>query len=200
MITNVLFSGVGGQGLMTASRVLAEACLLQDWHIKKSEIHGMSQRGGSIEVHLRFSRDEAIFSPVISPGEAHFLLGFELLEALRSLPFVRPEGTVFVDPRRIVPVSVIWSGRCYPDDVWERLQASGRRLMVVPASEKAQSLGNLRLANIILLGAAAFHLGFAVEVLQEAIKCTIKPQLQAPNLEALSAGMLLGAQCAASVS
>ncbi len=200
MITNVLFSGVGGQGLVTASRVLAEACVLQDWHIKKSEIHGMSQRGGSVEVHLRFSREEEVFSPVISPGEAHFLLGFELLEALRSLPYLRPEGSLFLDPRRIIPVSVTWSGRPYPENALERLQASGRRLIVVPASEKAKALGDLRLANIILLGAAAFSLGVAVEALQEAIKRTLKPQLQALNLEALSAGVSLGAQCVASTS
>ncbi|MGE5531702.1 MAG: indolepyruvate oxidoreductase subunit beta, partial [Bacteroidota bacterium] len=153
MITNVLLTGVGGQGTITASQVLAEACLLQGWQIKKSEIHGMSQRGGSVESHVRFSPDSTVYSPTIPDGEVDVLLGFELLEALRGLPQVKPEGTIIVDPRRIVPITVALGGPAYPEDALDRMQQSGRRVIVVPAFEEAEKLGEVRAANIVLLGA-----------------------------------------------
>ncbi len=193
MITNVLLNGVGGQGTITASQALAQACLLQDWHIKKSEIHGMSQRGGSVESHLRFSPDQPIFSPTIPEGEVDVLLGFELLEALRALPQVRPGGTVVVDPRRIVPMTVALGGAPYPEDALERLQHSGRRVLVVPAFDTACDLGEPRDANIVLLAAACPALGIAPAVMQEAVRLTVKPKALAVNLAALQRGVDLAA-------
>ena len=193
MITNVLLNGVGGQGTITASQALAQACLLQDWQIKKSEIHGMSQRGGSVESHLRFSPDQPIFSPTITEGEVDVLLGFELLEALRALPQVRPGGTVVVDPRRIVPMTVTLGGSVYPDDALDRLQNSGRRVLVVPAFDTACDLGEPRAANIVLLGAACPALGIEPAIVQEAVRLTVKPKSLAVNLSALQRGVDLAA-------
>ena len=189
MITSVLLTGVGGQGTITASHALAQACLLQDWNIKKSEIHGMSQRGGSVESHLRFSADEPIFSPTIPDGEVDVLLGFELLEALRGLPQVRPEGTVIVDPRRIVPLTVTMGAGVYPEDGLERLERSGRRIIVVPAFDEACALGEPRAANIIAVGAACLALGIDVEVMKEAVRLTVKPKALEVNLQALQRGI-----------
>jgi len=189
MITNVLLTGVGGQGTITASQVLAEACLLQGWQIKKSEIHGMSQRGGSVESHVRFSPDGKVFSPTIPDGEVDVLLGFELLEALRGLPQVRPHGVVIVDPRRIVPITVALGGPAYPEDALDRMEASGRRIIVVPAFEEAQKLGEVRAANVVLLGAAAAVLDLKREVMEEAIRLVVKAKAVEVNLAAFGLGV-----------
>lgn len=194
MITNVLLTGVGGQGTITASEVLAQACLLQDWHIKKSEIHGMSQRGGNVESHVRFSPDEPIFSPTIPDGQADVLLGFELLEALRGLPQVKPEGLVIVDPRRIVPFTVTLGAAEYPDDALDRMRASGRRVLVVPAFDEACALGEPRAANIVLVGAACSALAIAPAVMEEAVRATVKPKAVEVNLQALRRGLSLAAE------
>lgn len=191
MITNVLLVGVGGQGTITASQVLAEACLLQGWQLKKSEIHGMSQRGGSVESHVRFSPDSPVHSPTIPDGEVDVLLGFELLEALRGLPQVRPEGTVIVDPRRIVPLTVSMGVATYPDDALAQMQASGRRVIVVPAFEEAQKLGEVRAANIVLLGAASTVLDLKREAMEEAIRLVVKPKAVDINLKAFGRGVEL---------
>ncbi|MEN6642469.1 MAG: indolepyruvate oxidoreductase subunit beta [Armatimonadia bacterium] len=193
MITNVLLVGVGGQGTITASQVLAEACLHQGWYVKKSEIHGMSQRGGSVESHVRFSPDQPVPSPTIPDGEVDVLLGFELLEALRSLPQVKPAGTVIADPRRIVPLTVTLGGATYPEDAVEQLQASGRRLIIVPAFDEAQKLGEVRAANIILLGAAARVLDLSLDVMEAAIRATVKPRAIDINLKAFARGVELAA-------
>lgn len=191
MITNVLLTGVGGQGTITASQVLAEACLLQGWQIKKSEIHGMSQRGGSVESHVRFSADAEVYSPTIPDGEVDVLLGFELLEALRALGQVKPEGTVIVDPRRIVPITVALGGPAYPEDALDRMRASGRRVIVVPAFEEAQKLGEVRAANIVLLGAAATVLNLKREVMEEAVRLVVKAKAVEVNLAAFGRGVEL---------
>ena len=191
MITNVLLTGVGGQGTITAAQVLAEACLLQGWQIKKSEIHGMSQRGGSVESQVRFSPDAEVYSPTIPDGEVDVLLGFELLETLRTLPQVKPDGTVIVDTRRIVPITVALGGPAYPEDALARLQASGRRVIVVPAFEEAQKLGEVRAANILLLGAAAAVLNLNREVMAEAVRLVVKPKALEINLAAFARGVEL---------
>lgn len=188
MVTNVLLTGVGGQGTITASQVLAEACLLAGWQIKKSEIHGMSQRGGSVESHVRFSPTDPVHSPTIPEGEVDVLLGFELLEALRGLPQVRPEGAVVVDPRRLAPLTVTLGAGVYPEDALARLQAGERRIVVVEAFAAARELGEVRAANIVLLGGAADLLPLPWETLQEAVRRTVKPQAVAVNLQALARG------------
>jgi indolepyruvate ferredoxin oxidoreductase beta subunit len=188
MVTNVLLTGVGGQGTITASQVLAEACLLAGWQIKKSEIHGMSQRGGSVESHVRFAPSEPVYSPTIPDGEVDVLLGFELLEALRGLPQVRPEGAAVVDPRRLVPLTVTLGAGAYPEDALARMQEGGRRIVVVEAFATALELGEVRAANIVLLGAAANLLPLPWETLQEAVRRTVKPKAVEVNLQALSCG------------
>lgn len=188
MTTNVLLVGVGGQGTITASTVLAQACLLQDWNIKKSEIHGMSQRGGSVESHVRFSPDEPVHSPTIPEGEVDVLLGFELLEGLRALPQVKPEGTIIVDPRRIVPLTVTMGAGVYPGDAVEQLEQSGRRVIVVPAFDEALKLGEVRAANIVLLGAAAKVLGLDRGVMEQAIRAVVKAKAADVNLQAFARG------------
>ncbi len=190
-MTNVLLVGVGGQGIITASRVIAEACLLADWEVKKSEIHGMAQRGGSVESHVRYTHEGAVASPTIPEGEVDVLIGFELLEGLRALPQVRPGGLAVVDPRRIVPLTVTLGQAIYPEDAVERLQAEGRRARLIPATQEALKLGEVRAANIILVGAASADLGLSRESLEEALRQTVKPAALQVNLRAFARGVEL---------
>jgi indolepyruvate ferredoxin oxidoreductase, beta subunit len=194
MVTNVLLTGVGGQGTITASQVLAQACLLSGWEVKKSEIHGMSQRGGSVESHVRFAPEGAVHSPTIPDGEVDVLIGFELLEGLRALPQVRPSGLIVVDPRRIVPLTVTLGQAPYPEDAVEQLRASGRRTRIIAATREALELGEVRAANIILVGAASSDLGLSQESLQEAIRLTVKPAALEINLRAFARGVELARQ------
>ncbi len=189
MVTNVLLCGVGGQGIITASKILSEAALMSGYAVKKSEVHGMSQRGGNVESHVRFSADSPVHAPTIPMGEASMLLAFETLEALRAIPQMSPEALVLVDRRRIVPMSVNTGLAQYPDDVMEQLEASGRHVLVVPAFAIATDLGEYRAANVVMLGAASRHLGIAPEVWQEAIKHSVRPRAVESSLKAFEAGL-----------
>jgi len=189
MVTNVLLSGVGGQGIITASKILSEAALMSGYAVKKSEIHGMSQRGGNVESHVRFSGDQPVYSPTIPDGKAGVLMAFELLEGLRGIPQTCADALVLVDSRRIVPMSVNVGLQQYPEDALEQLMASGRRVHVVPAFELARDLGEERAANVVMLGAASPHLGIAADVWPEAIKHSVRPKAVASSLRAFEAGL-----------
>jgi indolepyruvate ferredoxin oxidoreductase beta subunit len=190
MPTNILLAGVGGQGIITASKVLAEAALVAGCEVKKSEIHGMSQRGGSVESHVRLSQEDTVHSPTIPAGETDILMAFEALEALRALPSTRPGATVLVDDRQIPPMSVAGGQHVYPADVTEQLRASGRRVLVVPAFRLASELGEPRAANLVMLGAASGLLTFiSAEAWPEAIRRSVRPKLVELNLRAFEAGV-----------
>ncbi len=188
MTTNVLLCGVGGQGIITASAVLAEAALLAGCDVKKSEVHGMSQRGGSVESHVRFSRDGRVHSPLIPAGETDIVLAFEVLEALRKLPMARAEGTVLSDEREIVPISVTCGPFEYPSAALEQLQASGRAVHAVRAFDIAWELGEPRAANMVMLGATSRFLDLGADAWAEAIEACVRPKAVPVNLRAFEAG------------
>ena len=189
MTTNILLCGVGGQGIITASAVLAEAALLSGCDVKKSEVHGMSQRGGSVETHVRFSRDGAVHSPLIPAGAADVLLAFEILEALRNVPMTRPEGAVITDNRQIVPMSVTAGAFEYPTDPAADLRATGRAIHIVPGFDIALALGEPRAANMVLLGAASALIDIAGEVWPEAMRAHLRPKALEASLKAFEAGL-----------
>ncbi len=198
MVTNVLLTGVGGQGIITASTILSQACRLAGWEVKKSEVHGMSQRGGSVNSYVRFSPDQPIASPLIPEGEADVMVAFEPLEALRQIAEVTPEGALLVEERRIVPVTVNLPGFSYPDDVLDRLQATGRDVQVIRASETAVALGEPRAANSVMLGALSILLELPDEAWGEAMGLVLKPKAVEVNMHAFEAGReLVGAQSGA---
>lgn len=195
MVTNVLLTGVGGQGIITASTVLAQACRIAGWEVKKSEVHGMSQRGGSVNSYVRFSPDTPVASPLIPEGETDIMLAFEPLEGLRQIRQTRPDARVLVEERRIVPVTVNLPGFSYPDDVLERLQASGRRLTVIPAVATAAEVGEPRAANTVMLGALATQLDLPAAAWDEALRAVLRPKALEVNLRAfeLGRGLMAGA-------
>jgi indolepyruvate ferredoxin oxidoreductase beta subunit len=165
-ITNVLLSGVGGQGILTASRLLAMAALHRGLDVKMSEVHGMSQRGGNVDTHVRIG--EAVPSPMIPKGGAHFLVSFEKLEALRYLDYLRPDGVAFVNRLEISPLTLALKQPNYVDDVDRILDEKAPHIIWVDGTEMARELGDVRMVNVIMLGALATRLPFLEEADWEA--------------------------------
>jgi indolepyruvate ferredoxin oxidoreductase beta subunit len=149
---NVLLAGIGGQGVLTAGQLLSEAALEAGYDVKKSEIHGMAQRGGVVTSHVRVG--QRVFSPVISPGEVDLLVGFEEAEALRWRPEVRPGGTLVVNCLRVLPPVVNLGLFSYPEDPVALLRSFAGTVYPVEASAMAVEMGSPRLAGTILMGVA----------------------------------------------
>ena len=153
---NFLLAGVGGQGTILASNVLAEVALAAGLDVKKSEVHGMAQRGGSVNTHVRWDA-ERVYSPLIGLGAADILLAFEEAEALRYAGYLKPGGAAIVNQHTIEPITVTSGGAHYPTE--EELRATYARLTdclhIVPGTAIAQELGNARAANVVLLGAVS---------------------------------------------
>ncbi len=150
---NFLLVGVGGQGTILASNIIAEAGLALGLDVKKAEIHGMSQRGGSVISHVRWA--EKVYSPIVAEGEADFILAFEKLEALRYIEYLKPNGTVIINDYSIIPLSVKTSDICYPDNntIQTTLQCFTNRIFWINGIDLAQQIGNVKTTNVILIGA-----------------------------------------------
>lgn len=188
-ITNILVCGVGGQGVMTATEILAEAAISLGFDAKKTEVAGMSQRGGVVTSHLRFG--EVVLSPQIVAGEADLLLGFESAEALRWSHMLRPGGVALVNSGRIVPPVVNLGLFDYPEDPVAQMRKLGLTVYAFDASALATELGNIRLGNTVMLGACADRLPFPAEVLRDAVLARFgsrKPHLLEANRAAFAAG------------
>ena len=166
-VCNILVVGIGGQGVMTATEILAEAAIASGHDAKKTEVAGMAQRGGMVSSHLRFG--PKVMSPQISPGMADVLLGFEAAEGLRWRHMLRPNGIALVNDSRFVPPVVELGLFDYPADPIGEMRASGTSVVAFDATTIAQGLGDIRLGNTVMLGAIADHLPFAAEVLQACV-------------------------------
>ena len=189
-ITNVLLSGVGGQGILTAGRLLALAALRRGLDVKMSEVHGMSQRGGNVDTHVRIG--EAVPSPLIPKGGAHFLVSFEKLEALRYLDYLRPDGVAFVNRLEISPLTVALKQPNYVDDIDKILEEKTPDLIWVDGTEMARALGDVRMVNVILLGALATRLSFLEKADWEA---AVKERFAKPKVrQAVLASFRKGAE------
>jgi len=185
---NFLFAGVGGQGTLLAADVVALLGMAVGCDVKKSEVHGMAQRGGSVMSHVRWG--ESVHSPLIMPGEVDYLIAFERLEALRYVDMLCPEGVVLVNDYRITPVSVSSGGGRYPTEE-EEAAAYGDRFqstVYVPATEVGQEIGNARVNNILMLGALSCFLEVRVEAWLEAISRRVPERYVALNKEAFARG------------
>ncbi len=186
---NFLIAGVGGQGTILASNVLAEVGLAAGFDVKKSEVHGMAQRGGSVNTHIRWDA-RRVYSPLIGLGEADLLLVLERAEALRYAEFLRPGGTAIVDEYAIQPITVTSGGAHYPT-VEELKAVYGMltdRLCVVPGNAIARELGNARSANVVLLGALSAFLEVPVETWLQVIEARVPPRSVELNRQAFLRG------------
>ena len=149
---NILLAGVGGQGTILAAKMLTIGLMEEGYDVKMSEIHGMSQRGGDVVSQVRYSRDK-VYSPVIEKGTADIVVAFEEMEALRNLEYLKEDGIVVVNKERIPSMTVLTGAEKYPEAIIPELEKAAKRVIAIDASELARDLGNVKAANVILLGA-----------------------------------------------
>ena len=192
---NVFLAGVGGQGILLASEILCEAFLASGFDVKKSEVHGMAQRGGAVTTHLRYGRK--VFSPLIEPGTADLLVAFEKMEALRFVHYLAPRGTVVVNSQEIMPPSVATGREAYPANVEERLRRATPNVFTVDALAKALALHEVRAVNIVMVGAASRFLPLSEEACIEGLRARLPERIVAVNAAAFRAGRGLLPQVAA---
>lgn len=185
-ITNVLLVGVGGQGILLASEILSEAAMLAGFDVKKSEIHGMSQRGGSVVSHVRYGLE--VFSPIVPEGEGDILFGFELMETVRSLPLLKPGGTVVANDLQISPPSVLMGQETYPAGLPERIKEQFADCLLVDGQKMAADAGNVRAANTVLLGAVSKRLDIAEEFWLKALEKMVPAKALDVNRRAFQMG------------
>lgn len=183
---NVMIVGVGGQGTLLASRVLGAAMQAAGQDVKVSEVHGMSQRGGSVVTYVRAG--EKVYSPIINPGEADLILAFEQLEAARWLPYLKKEGMLIVNTQKMDPMPVVTGAAQYPEGVLEAIQKAGARLQAVDALKLAMEAGSVKAVNIVLIGVMARQTDIPKEVWQDAVRSTVPERFVELNLKAFEAG------------
>lgn len=185
-VKTVVIAGVGGQGIITASNLLSEVALEAGLDVKKSEIHGMSQRGGDVISTVRFGKK--VYSPIVGYGEADVILSFEKLEALRNLPFLKKDGTVIVNDYRIDPLPVASGFEKYPENIIEYLQERVKTI-VVNARELAERAGNIRTMNVVLLGVLANSLEIPLQIWEKVIETRVPPKYVEVNKKAFKLGL-----------
>ncbi len=189
-IKNILLVGVGGQGILLASEILSEAAMLAGFDVKKSEIHGMSQRGGSVVSHVRYGTE--VFSPIVPEGEGDILFGFELMETVRSLPLLKPgAGTVVANDLRISPPSVLMGLEAYPEGLTEHIKTQFADFLLVDGQKMATDAGNVRAANTVLLGAVSKRLDIAEEYWLKALEKMVPVKALEVNKRAFQMGRML---------
>ncbi len=187
--TNFVLVGVGGQGTLLASNILAEVGLAAGFDVKKSEVHGMAQRGGSVVSHVRWNTG-SVYSPIVARGEADILLAFEKMEALRFAEFLAPGGTAVVNEMEIVPITVSAGSATYPGDEHLRRAAEdlGARLLMVPGERLATEAGTVKAANVVLLGAVSRLLDVPEETWMQCIEQRVPAKYLELNRAAFASG------------
>ena len=184
--TNILICGVGGQGLVLSTTIISEACFIEGYDLKTSDVIGLSQRGGKVWGHVRFG--EKVYSTSIPKGEADFILALEQLEGLRWLPMVRPEGKIILSQEIIYPNRVLLEKEAYPQDIKETMTAKGYEVYEINSKEACRALGNIKASNTYLLGVLSSFLPFKEESWLQAIKSSIPQRILEVNLAAFNAG------------
>jgi indolepyruvate ferredoxin oxidoreductase beta subunit len=187
--TSVVLAGVGGQGILLASEVVARTAMAAGRDVKTNEVHGMAQRGGSVIAQIRYG--EEVHSPLVAVGTAKVLGGLERIEPLRYAQYLAPGGLAVVSKQMMVPVTVSSGGATYPENAEELLRESFPRLMYVDAAAEAVRLGNVRVANIVIVGVMSTELDLPVDAWREAIRSTVKQRFVDINLDAFDVGRAL---------
>ena len=185
---NIMSVGVGGQGTLLTSRILGKLATGAGYDVKLSEVHGMAQRGGSVVTFVRYG--EKVSEPIVEEGQADVLIAFERLEALRYLHFLKKDGVVIVNDWRIDPITVVTGVASYPENVLDTLKEM-RKTIVVEATAEAKKLGAPKAFNIIVLGAAARHMGFEKQDWLSVIETTVPPKTIEVNKQAFEIGYAL---------
>ena len=181
----IMIVGVGGQGTLLASRILGNCVLGEGYDVKVSEVHGMSQRGGSVVTYLKYGKK--VYSPIIGKGEADVILAFEQLEALRALPYLKKGGKMIVNTQKIDPMPVITGAASYPDGIIDTLKKAAD-IVAVDAMSLAKAAGNIKSVNVVLIGILAKSSDIPYEKWIETIKSTVPEKFLEVNLKAFDEG------------
>lgn len=184
---NIMIVGVGGQGTLLASRILGHVFMGEGYDVKVSEVHGMSQRGGSVVTYVKYG--EKVYSPVICRGEADIILSFEELEAARWLPYMKKDGLLITNTQQINPMPVVTGAMEYPADLIGKIKALGAACIDVDALTLAREAGNEKAVNVVLIGVLTRHLGLDPEKMREAIRALVPAKFLEVNLRAFDLGM-----------
>ena len=183
---SIMIVGVGGQGTLLASRLLGAALISVGYDVKVSEVHGMSQRGGSVVTYVKYG--DKVDSPIVQKGQADLILAFEQLEAARWLPFLKTDGTIIANTQQIDPMPVVTGVATYPDGVLDAIRKTGVKLRDVDALSLAVEAGSAKAVNVVLIGVMAAHMDIDRAVWEQAIRETVPDKFLEMNLKAFDLG------------
>lgn len=183
---SIMIVGVGGQGSLLASRIIGNVLLSQGYDVKVSEVHGMSQRGGSVVTYVKYG--DKVFSPVIEKGEADIIVSFELLEAARWLSYLKKGGHLITSTQTLDPMPVITGNAQYPTDITEKIKALGINIIAADALSLAEQAGSAKASNVVLMGLIASKMSFDEDVWKKAIKECVPEKFLELNLKAFYLG------------
>lgn len=183
---NVMIVGVGGQGSLLASKLLGRLLLSKGYDIKVSEVHGMSQRGGSVVTYVRFG--DKVYSPVIDKGQADYIVSFELLEAARWTEYLKPGGKIITNTQKINPMPVVIGAAQYPDDLEAKMKDAGIDLDALDALTLAEQAGSSKAVNLVLMGRLSKYFDFPEEEWMQAIEASVPPKFLEMNKTAFKLG------------
>ena len=183
---NVMIVGVGGQGSLLASKLLGKLLLDAGYDVKVSEVHGMSQRGGSVVTYVRYG--EKVYSPVIDKGEADYIVSFELLEAARWLPYLRKDGQIVTNIQQIDPMPVITGAQEYPTNLVEKMKATGAKVDALDCLALAEQAGSSKAVNIVLMGRLSHYFNMPEEAWQKAMEAMVPAKFLEMNKKAFELG------------
>ncbi|MBQ1913623.1 MAG: indolepyruvate oxidoreductase subunit beta [Selenomonadaceae bacterium] len=183
---NIIIVGVGGQGSLLASKILGDLLLRQGYDVKVSEVHGMSQRGGSVITYVRFG--DRVYSPVVDEGEADYIVSFEILETARWLSYLKPDGQIVTNTQQIDPMPVITGAATYPEDLVSKIKAAGVKIDAMDCLSLAREAGSPKAVNIVLLGRLSHYFSISEEAWQEALAANVPPKFLELNKKAFALG------------
>jgi len=186
MVKNIMIVGVGGQGSLLASKLLGHLLLTRGYDVKVSEVHGMSQRGGSVVTYVRYG--DKVYSPIIDKGEADLIVSFEQLEAARWVEYLRPDGIIVTNTQKTDPMPVITGAMEYPEGLIEKMQAKGLQVDAVDALTLAEQAGSSKAVNLVLMGRLSRYFDFGDDVWQEAIEACVPARFLELNRKAFELG------------
>ena len=185
-VKNILIVGVGGQGALLASKTLGQVLLDAGYDVKVSEVHGMSQRGGSVVTYVRYGKK--VYSPIVDKGQADYIVSFEMLEAARYTEYLKPDGKIVVNTQMIDPMPVITGAVKYPENLEQKMKDAGFFVDAVDCLSLAQQAGTAKAVNIVLMGRLSKYMNFAEEEWLKAIEKLVKPQFLEMNKKAFALG------------
>jgi indolepyruvate ferredoxin oxidoreductase beta subunit len=186
-VNSILFAGVGGQGILRASDIICEVIMEAGLDVKKSEVHGMAQRGGCVTSHVRYGKK--VYSPLAEPGSIETLISFEKMEALRYLRFLKKDAAIILNTEEIYPPAVNMGDAPYPEDAISFLKKHYGKVISFNAAELAQKAGNIKTANVVLLGAVSNMMNIDQSIWQSVIKKSFPEKLVKMNLAAFQMGI-----------